>query len=789
MSNLIFRKAGKDLLINKRRTVLVLIAMIIGMFGVIMLINTTVILNREMNKNYINTNPASATLWVENLDKNLLKKIKYFPGIQNAELRKTVVAQVDIGSGLEREIDIYVVPDFENMKISTFKPEKGNWPPKKGEILIERAAMDLIASKIGNSISVKLPGYSKRELKVSGTVHAPALSPAWMENKIYGFVTPDTFRILGGGEDLNELKIVLSDNQLDKSTIEKTTYKLKEWIEGNNYEVKKIEIPNPGKHPHASQMQTLLFILQFFAGLAFALSTIIVANMISAIMAQQIRQIGIMKAIGAKTSKIVFIYLNLTFILGMISMIVAVIGATFVARAYAAFGARMLNFEIFSNTIPLKYYVIEILFSVFFPMFIAFFSILKASKITVLRALQSNGVSTEKTFVGVQCNFMPRPLIMIIRNVFRNRVRLFFTLCVLSLGGALFITAINISASMNNSMLGVIGAFKYDASISLVQNYKKTELESKIKKVQRVKAVEVWGGAEGCCVHSDGLNGDNFKVLAVPTETKMLEQIKPSSGRWLQVEDTNSIVVNQHILSMEPGTKLGDTIKIKMDDESVDFVIVGIVQELMSEPKTYVNQKYFSSIKAKEEQGQGIMIITEKHDEESITATMENIKKVLEIEDVHILKVERLTDIAQKVKMHLKLLSAMLIVMSLLGAIVGGMGLSTTMSINVMERTRELGIMRAIGASEKTVTGIILEEGVLMGFMSSVIASLVSIPLSIFISDRFGTIFFETPMRASISSVGIFIWSVASILFATLSSISPAKRASKESIRDVLTYE
>jgi putative ABC transport system permease protein len=789
MSNLIFRKASKDLLINKRRTVLVLLAMIIGMFGVIMLVNTTVILNREMSKNYINTNPASATLWVDNSDKDLLEKVKNFQGIKSAELRRTAVAQVDTVNGMEKEIDLYVVPSFENMKITTFKAEKGNWPPRKGEILIERGAMDLMGSKIGDSISVKLPGYSTKELKLSGTVHAPALSPAWMENKIYGFITPDTFSMLGGSKDLNELKIIVADNELDKRVIEKTAYKLKDLIEGNNYEVKRIEIPTPGKHPHASQMQTLLFILEFFGVLTFVLSTIIVANMISAIMAQQISQIGIMKAIGAKTSKIAFIYLSLTFILGMVSTIIAVLAGTFAARAYAAFGARMLNFEIYSNAIPLKYYAIEILFSVFFPMFIALFSILKASKITVLKALQSNGVSMEKSFIGAQFNFIPRPMRMVIRNVFRKRTRLFFTLCVLSLGGALFITSMNISTSMNNSMLGVIGAFKYDASISLAQNYKITELENKIKGVSGVKAMEIWGGAEATCVHSEGLNGDNFKVLAVPTDTKMLEQINTSSGRWLREKDTNEIVINQHILFMEPGIKLGDTIKIKMDNKTGDFIIVGIVQELMSEPKAYVNQKFFSNMEDKEEQGQGVMIITEKHDEASITATMGDVKKILEAENIHILKVERLVDIAQKVKMHLMLLAAILIVMSLLGAIVGGMGLSTTMSINVMERTRELGIMRAIGASEKTVTFIILGEGILIGIMSCIIASLVSIPLSIFISDRFGTIFFETPMRASISPVGIYMWTVASILFAALSSIWPAIRVSKQSIREILTYE
>jgi putative ABC transport system permease protein len=127
--------------------------------------------------------------------------------------------------------------------------------------------------------------------------------------------------------------------------------------------------------------------------------------------------------------------------------------------------------------------------------------------------------------------------------------------------------------------------------------------------------------------------------------------------------------------------------------------------------------------------------------------------------------------------------------MSILGVAVGGLGLSTTMSINVLERNREIGIMRAVGASTHSIFRIIVGEGVLIGLLSWVFATVIAAPVSIYISYMFGTIFFKTPLNIGLSPTGIFIWLVLAILFAALSSLYPAYKASRMSVREALSYE
>jgi len=127
--------------------------------------------------------------------------------------------------------------------------------------------------------------------------------------------------------------------------------------------------------------------------------------------------------------------------------------------------------------------------------------------------------------------------------------------------------------------------------------------------------------------------------------------------------------------------------------------------------------------------------------------------------------------------------------MSVLVVIVGGLGLATTISINVLERTREIGIMRAIGASTPSLTGTIVTEGTIIGVLSWFISTALSWQLSKFVSYNFGMIFFEAPLEFAPSIMGIVVWLGIVIIFAALASFYPSWKASQMSVRNALSYE
>jgi len=86
-------------------------------------------------------------------------------------------------------------------------------------------------------------------------------------------------------------------------------------------------------------------------------------------------------------------------------------------------------------------------------------------------------------------------------------------------------------------------------------------------------------------------------------------------------------------------------------------------------------------------------------------------------------------DLVDQISQGFTLIQVILQAVALLIALVGALGLLTTLSMSVFERQKEIGVMRSIGASSSTVAGQFLTEGLVVG----VIAWIVGLPLAVLI--------------------------------------------------------
>jgi putative ABC transport system permease protein len=132
---------------------------------------------------------------------------------------------------------------------------------------------------------------------------------------------------------------------------------------------------------------------------------------------------------------------------------------------------------------------------------------------------------------------------------------------------------------------------------------------------------------------------------------------------------------------------------------------------------------------------------------------------------------------------------ALLLVMAILLALVGGLGLMGTMSINVLERTREIGVLRAIGAPNRGVASVFILEGVVIGLMSWLMGALLAIPMSQGLNQALGQAVMGVPLTYSYSMPGLWLWLAIVILLSILASFIPARNASRLTVREVLAYE
>jgi putative ABC transport system permease protein len=137
----------------------------------------------------------------------------------------------------------------------------------------------------------------------------------------------------------------------------------------------------------------------------------------------------------------------------------------------------------------------------------------------------------------------------------------------------------------------------------------------------------------------------------------------------------------------------------------------------------------------------------------------------------------------------LGILVTFLLIMALLTASVGSMGLTGTMGMNVLERTREIGIMRAVGAVDSVIMRTIIAEGVVIGLLSFGLAIILSIPFTYLLSTIVSLAVFETPIQVVFTPTGYLIWLGLVLALSAIASILPARNAARLTIREVLAYE
>jgi len=130
-----------------------------------------------------------------------------------------------------------------------------------------------------------------------------------------------------------------------------------------------------------------------------------------------------------------------------------------------------------------------------------------------------------------------------------------------------------------------------------------------------------------------------------------------------------------------------------------------------------------------------------------------------------------------------------LMAMVVLIALVGGMGLAITMSLNILERTREIGILRSLGAQNGVVRRVVVVEALVIGLSSWLVSIPLSIPLAVFLGNALGMTLLARPLDYIFSVLALLVWLALVIVIAVLASTLPAQNAVGLTIRDAIAYE
>jgi putative ABC transport system permease protein len=110
------------------------------------------------------------------------------------------------------------------------------------------------------------------------------------------------------------------------------------------------------------------------------------------------------------------------------------------------------------------------------------------------------------------------------------------------------------------------------------------------------------------------------------------------------------------------------------------------------------------------------------------------------------------------------------------------------LSISVVERTREIGVMRAIGAKTPTILGMFMMEGLLQGLLSWLIVTPLSFVLGQPMAKALGMVLFDAALDYRYNFDAVWLWLVIILVISILASILPARSATQISVRESLAY-
>ncbi|MFN0111482.1 MAG: ABC transporter permease, partial [Blastocatellia bacterium] len=402
---------------------------------------------------------------------------------------------------------------------------------------------------------------------------------------------------------------------------------------------------------------------------------------------------------------------------------------------------------------------------------------------------------------------MTRPLLLAVRNSFRRRARLVLTLLTLAAGGLFFMAALNVRASLIYSLDRLFDTRKFDLGVNLGAMQPFEKVERAARKTPGVVTVEGWiytqaslvAKSDSASVSGDhagagGLHGagappsNSFTVIGLPDRNTLLK-LDILEGRALQPGETDTIVLNSTLASRNPHLKVGDSVNLQMGPAQKSWRIVGIAQEWLSPPTAYVPLKYFEDAGGHAGMANSLRLSLENSDPDAINAFKANLDQNLEQEGLRAQSSSSKADGRYGFDQHMLMIYIFLIVMSCILAGVGGLGLMTTMSLNVLERRREMGVLRAIGASPKLIWLIVVSEGAVIGLLSWALAAIAAWPVSNAIGNLLVRMAFKSGLNFLFEFRGVLIWLLVSICLCVVASFLPAWNASRCSVREAIGYE
>ena len=795
-----WHKVLRDLWSHKLRTLLVVASIAVGVFAVAVVLGGRAVLLASFETSYEGSQPAHASLRTREFGDEILRSARAAPYVRYADARRvfgvrfTQDSKPTSSSAGWKPLGLSALSDFDSMRVRKFTREEGTqFQPGPGEIVIERSAEQVADFKVGDYITVETADGTRKRLLISAIAHDINAFPAMFVGEVTGYVSMDALPELKEPEEYNQLLAVFEGKNLSRAQASRYAARLRDdVVEPAGVQVLNVDVPKPGSHFLGDIFKAVSLLLLALGVLSLGLSAFLVVNTVSALMAQQVRQVGIMKAIGARASQLEWLYVVTVSVYGVLAILIGLPAAAAASRWFTDFAADILNFSVTSYAPPSWVIAVEIIVGLFVPLAAAAAPVRRGSRMSVVRALNSTGMAEASFGHGLadrvlgSIRGLPRPVALSLRNTFLRKGRLVLTLSTLALASAVVLSVFSVQASIEQTIADLESWWNYDVQLVFASPQSASAVEDETLGVEGVEAVETWLDYSATVIRSDGTQNESFGIVGLDPATDFVEP-RLVEGRWLEPGDTDAVVINTDALNEEPSLSVGSDVTLSVRGEEAVWQVVGVIQGQLGGPTLFCDGDELAGVLG--DAGVTRLLVRGAADDaKSQQALLDAVEMQLTDAGFPVAGGRTQAGLSEQLREQLGILIAFLVIMAAILALVGVIGLTGTMSINVLESTREIGVMRATGAQHQAIYQIFVTEGVAVGAIAWVIGSVLAYPMSLglvrILAEAIGI-----PLTYSFSWPGVGAWLVLMLVISGLASIAPAFRASQVSVRDAIAYE
>ncbi|MGD8632912.1 MAG: FtsX-like permease family protein, partial [Anaerolineales bacterium] len=773
----------------------------VGVATVGMINQAGIIVRRDLFGAFNKGAPASLHLTVSPFKSELASAVESRSDVEAVQARRVTSGSIQNVDGEWVDLGLNAFPDINDLDVNKITVEHGDKDLGVRQIMLERLSAEGLGVDIGDTLYVQTDGERIYPLTVTAIVHDLYTMPYTLLGEISAYVSMDTLQWMGKGSYYNRLDIVVSENQLDRDHVLQVGEKIRERvIEPSNMQVLRMEIPgigsDPGRHWAEDQINGFLLILQIMGIMAILLSSGLVVNTVSAILVQQIKQIGIMRSMGAKRAQVIGMYLFNVLIFCILGLLIALPLGTLGAWWLSEFAAGFVNFDLTTVTPPLRVLVLQISLGLVLPLTVALIPVIKGTRISIYDAIYQYGLGGDERQglldkILLRIRSLAPPIVLALRNTFRNKSRLGFTLVTLTLAGAMFIAVFSTRASLNSQLDEISRYVLFDVTLGLPPNSNIHTTLREAKRIPGIAVAEAWAHGLAEIVHDDETYSEEIELVGLPYDAKTIDPLL-IEGRWLEADDQRAIVINKDLTEIEPELEVGSRITLEVQQRKETYEIVGLTSTHLSGARIYIPYKEFGALANRSSLVDTLRVrsstasLSSRADQEALAERIET-----RFENAGLSSSDAITHYAifGDFTEVFDLILIVLVIMAVLLAIVGGLGLTGSLGINILERTREIGVLRAVGASNIAVRKVILIEGITVGILSWILGAILSGPSGRALSGAVIDAVMSANLSFRYSFVGLLLWLLVVVFIGVIASVAPAQRAARLTVREVLDYE